>query len=126
MGLDRENGELLVSQKKGNLGPQYRVVPVAKWLDLPYWEAAHQEAISVFARTAADERMKQKRAIFPPARLSPDSVVVQEYPTQGRLVFIFQARIGVKDMHHPVVISLSPEDITQLVLMGRWKRELVH
>lgn len=115
MPLDRDNGEVI-----GSLGPHYHVVPTHKWTDSPFWEDAQKQAWLSFAK-----RARKLKTILPPKYFNPESVVVQEYRTQGRIVFIFQMNIKGTDYYHPVQIAFPPEAERELILMGRWRRETV-
>lgn len=118
--LNREHGELLA-----DLGPHFHVVPTRKWVDTPFWPAALDEALTSFRKTVARERVAQRLPIFEIATFAPENVLCQEYRTQGRLIFIFHARLGSKDFYHDVRIAFPRDAENQLVLIGRWKRESV-
>lgn len=114
MPLDAVKGEFIPE-----LGPHYHVVPTRKWTESPFFEAAQQEAHKVFANTA------KKLKTLVPTSLPPDSVVTQEYRTQGRLVFWFQANLSGKDHYHAVQIKFPPKTEVDLITTGLWKRETV-
>lgn len=116
--LDRDKGELIPA-----FGAHYHVVPTSKWVDSPFWNAALADAQKVFKKTAKTLRMKKLMPIIAPSALPPESVLVQEYRTSSRLVFIFQAHMGGEDYYHAVPILFPPAAETELVLMGLWKRE---
>lgn len=119
MSLDRYQGEFVAAY-----GPHH-VVPAVKWADTPYWEAAQEFALKVFAKTTIEERMLQRRPFLSPVKFRPDAVLAQEHRCSGRIVFFFHWRYGDKDKYVPVPIALSPQDENQLVIRGRWKRETI-
>lgn len=120
MPLDRSNGEMITS-----LGPHFHVVSTTKWVDTPIWWEAHNAALEVFKRTVKEQRMKMQMPLIEPVAFPPESVVCQEYPTKGCIVFWFQARLGGKDFYRDIRITLPPEAIEHLSLIGRWKRETI-
>lgn len=105
MALDKHKGEVI-----GSLGPGYRVVPFAKWMDTPLPKIAVERAIKSF----------MKKGALLPIRFQDDDVLVQEYPQDGRLAFVFQRVVRGRVLHAPIVFKFPPETIADLRLAGRW------
>lgn len=103
--LDRANGELI-----GNLGRQFQIVPLNKWADTPLWSQAVKSAIGAF----------EKKGALHPISFDEQHVLVQEYPTQGRIAFIFARKIAGQEHFLPVVMKLDERTIAELKMAGRW------
>lgn len=105
-GLDKENGEAI-----GELGVGM-IVPVEKWADTTFFELACDRAEESFIKAGA----------LQPIEFREDDILVQEYPGQDAIAFLFHRRVLGKSRYHPCVIKLSPDVIAELVTAGRWQR----
>ena len=108
MPLDRTNGELV-----GDLGKGFRIVPVQKWRDTFLWDDAVRRARQAFKKAGA----------LLPIHIGDDSILVQEYPTQDRIAFIFERRVAGKERLFPAVYRMNAAMKEQLVQTGRWERQ---
>lgn len=106
MPLNHEQGE----QIEG-LPATFRVVPVGKWFDTPLFDQAAQIAAQMFANEGA----------IVPVKFDETDVLVQEYPKDAKLVFIFHKMIKGKEMLYPYTWSLPPEMIAELKTTGKWE-----
>jgi hypothetical protein len=123
MPLNRTKGEHIEG-----LGEDYRTVPLSKWSDTNLWDAACREANAAFAKAGC-----MVAVVFDEAH-----VLIQEYPGQDRIAFLFNRKVPVapwkrsdpsevhKDLYHPVVIRLSPGLKNELVMAGRWPKKVVN
>lgn len=103
--LDRHKGEVI-----GALGHGYRVVPLSNWMDTPFPNLACERAVKAFRRKGALE----------PIRFRDEDIVVQEYPAEGRLAFVFQRKVRGKLLFSTIVIKFPDETVRSLRLVGRW------
>lgn len=103
--LDRVNGEEI-----GELGRKFTIAPLSKWADTPLWAEATKKATAAFI----------KRGALIPVVFDEQSVLIQEYPTQQRIVFLFARHVAGKPFYLPVVMALAPETISYLQMSGRW------
>jgi hypothetical protein len=109
--LDRTNGEPI-----DGLGNGFIVVPNAKWSDTAFWQDAFKAARESFHAAGA----------MLPVFISDQDVIVQEYPMDGVLAFLFHRKIAGEDYYHPEVFQLSPGVIAELKSAGRWTGALTH
>lgn len=107
MPLDKINGEAV-----GDLGRGFRIVEASKWRDTFLWDDAVKRAQAAF----------KKRGALLPIVIGDDCVLVQEYPAQDRIVFIFERMIARKEWLLPVVYKMDKAMKEQLILAGRWQR----
>lgn len=105
MPLDRTNGERIEG-----LEAPHVVVPNVKWRETDMFNTAATNAARAF--------MKAGYPIIP--TFDDEQVLTQEYPTLGRLVFVFQMRIKGDEMLYPYVFALPPEMIANLRAAGQW------
>lgn len=103
--LDKTNGEII-----GDLGRGYVKVPWGKWADTAFAQEAVRRAQHAF---------KNKGAMLP-IHISEADILVQEYPLQNRVAFLFQRRIAGEWTYCPVVVLLDESSISQLKMAGRW------
>ena len=103
--LDRVNGEEI-----GDLGRHFLIVPLAKWSDTPLWQDACRRA----------QHALVKKGALLPIVFDEQSVLIQEYPTQARILFLFARKVAGKWVYVPVVMALSDETIAWLKMSGRW------
>ena len=108
--MNRERGELI-----GNLGADYIVEPLERWVSTPMFLEAYKQAVAA---------MKAAGALLP-IRFEPDDVLVQAYPKQWRVAFLFVKRVRFVPHYHPVVISLSEDLMKQLKQQGVWVHDVV-
>lgn len=107
MPLDRENGELV-----GDLGRGFRIVPAQKWRDTYLWDDAVERAKTAFKRAGA----------WLPIHIGDDHVLVQEYPAQDRIVFIFERTVAGKERLFTAIYRMDAAMKAHVVQMGRWER----
>jgi hypothetical protein len=103
--LDRVNGEVI-----GTLGRNYVIDPLWKWTDTAMWSEATKRAVAAFLK---------KGAILP-ISFDEQSVLIQVYPDQGRIAFVFARNVAGAQCYVPVVIVLGPNEVAQLKMAGRW------
>lgn len=109
--LNHERGELI-----GDCGPDYVVVPVYKWSDTAFYDQA----------VAAAKRAFEEAGALLPIHIDGRSILVQEYHSANRLVFLFHRKIAGEDYYHPHVFDLSPGVVKELTDAGRWHRPTRH
>lgn len=103
MSLDKTNGELI-----GNLGRGYRVVRPEILNGTDLWEFAVKNAIVGF----------RKKGAMLPIHISNDDALVQIYPTQNKIAFVFARRIAGKEYLVPQVYSFDHKIRKQLIAKG--------
>lgn len=103
--LDRVNGEEI-----GKLGRQFHIDPLAKWSDTVLWDEAIKKAKAAFL----------KKGALLPIVFDEQSVLIQVYPAQGRIAFIFARKVAGAEHFLPVVMQLDPSAVNQLKMAGRW------
>lgn len=109
--FDPEMGEEI-----GKLGRNFRVVPISKWNDTPIWAEVTKRANAAFAKTSAKGKVKDEESY----------VLIQEYPGQDRIAFLFACwarQMGMRKwdwLYVPVIIKLPEALKSHLVLTGRW------
>lgn len=108
MPLDKTNGEIV-----GELGRGFRIVPNSKWRDTHLWDDAVERAREAF----------KKAGSWLPITLTDDHILVQEYPSQDRIAFIFERKVAGKERLVPVVYTIGAQMKAHLVQMGRWERQ---
>lgn len=106
--LNKERGEII-----GDLGRGFRIVPNEKWRDTMLWTQAAKFAVAAFVKSGA----------LLPIHFDDDHVLVQEYPIDSKIAFIFERKVAGKEMLYPYVFSLSPKAIAELRVSGRWPAE---
>ena len=107
MALNRDKGEIV-----GDLGHDYVVVPLSRWGDTPLYDQAEMSAARAFMAAGA----------LAPLSINHDDVMVQEYPSAHKLVFLFQRRIAGKEHFYPYVFDLPADMVAGLRASGRWGR----
>ena len=117
MPLNPEQGEVLPG-----LGKLYRVVDKEKWARTPLFEEARVKAHEAFRRTAG----KFVNADTKPLELYCNNFVVQEYPLQSKLVFLFHAVINGEEHFYPYTFELPRSLTEQLHVEGMWSYGLPH
>ena len=58
-----------------------------------------------------------------PLSIDYEDVIVQEYPTANKLVFLFQRRIAGREHFYPYVFDLPADMVAGLRASGRWGRK---
>jgi len=106
--LDKVNGELIEG-----LGRSFVVVPLRKWADTEMWTEARAKAAAAFGK---------KGALYP-VQISEDDVLVQEYPAQQRLAFLFHRKVAGRSYYMPVVMIFDERTVASLKMAGRWKMD---
>lgn len=104
MALNRK-GEIV-----GDLGRDFVVVPLARWGGTDLYMKAEAAAAQAFLSAGA----------LAPLSIDDEDVMVQEYPTHHKLVFLFQRRIAGKEHFYPFVYDLPPTLVAELKTVGRW------
>ena len=115
MALNHQHGEILAEY-----GTNHVQVPLSKWLHTEVWDHACASALVRFSH-------KVKGV----TRFDHSEVVAQEYPAQGRLVFIFHKHFNGSDFYVPVSVVFPPDQLAEMVVTGMWSnwdgpRRLVH
>lgn len=105
MALNRIKGEIV-----GELGTDFIVVPLARWGDTTLYQQAEEHAAQAFLSAGA----------LAPLTIYDDDVVVQEYPSKNKLVFLFQRKIAGREHFYPYVYDLPPKMVAELRTIGRW------
>lgn len=107
MPLNREQGELL-----GELGPEYIIVPFAKWAGTGLPEDAAKRAAAAF---------REAGALYP-IEIAEDDVLIQEYPRLHKVVFLFQRKIAGAEHFYHFTFDLPPQMVAELRATGKWGR----
>lgn len=105
MPLNRVMGEKLDGMSR------YEVVPTADWSDTGLFEEAVRLAKDSFAQAGA----------LMPVIIKEDDCLVQEYPDEPAIAFIFQRKVGGREMFYPFILGLSPGVVADLRVAGRWR-----
>lgn len=92
------------------LGNEFVVSEAAKWAQTPFLDEAAKHAATVFAGIGA----------LHPIKFMSDDVLIQEYPSKGKLLFLFQCRILGTEHYCHYTYDIPPETAAQLSLMGMW------
>lgn len=130
MPLDRTKGEILEG-----MGDVYRVVPPAKWREITRVTTKYKvESGSAFkvlveksrpiyedAITLAREAFANAGALMP-IIIDDSCILVQEYPEENRVAFIFSRTVAGTEMVFGRGYDLTPEEIGWLVTTNRWVR----
>lgn len=123
------------------LGVDYKIAPLSKWTDTPFWAQACTAAAKQFERAGA--------TMLPP--FSAEHILVQEYrrlkkPLVAKtgeiftdaVVFLFNYSVPIavwkrgesgrvnKDLVARVVIGLTAPQKAELVMSGRWSEKVAH
>ena len=106
MPLDQKNGENV-----GEFGVG-RPAPLTKWSDTRFFH---------FAASRASEAFRKQGALAP-IQFDQSEVLVQEYPTQNVLMFIFARQIAGQERYFIHHFTLEPEVVSDLVNTGKWTR----
>lgn len=136
MPLDHERGE------PNPLGLRHRVVPVSKYRELPHLEVEYETTtgkqfkvpvtrtrpIYADAVIRAREAFEAKGAIFPNVNrirsFPEDAILVQEFPEQGQVEFIFCRKVAGEEMFVRIPpYTLPPDLIGWLKATDRWRDE---
>jgi hypothetical protein len=94
----------------GELGPNFRLVPISKWTDTSLFPQACQEAAKAFKAAGA----------LAPIRFMADDVIAQEYPHLGVLEFVFIRAIAGAEHFYRYKFDLPKPVVAQLATVGRW------
>ncbi len=105
MPLNKEKGEVI-----GNLGTDYVLAPLDRWANSGLFTEALKHAVDAFVSAGA----------ILPCIVEPDDVLVQEYPRQNKVAFLFQRRIAGAEHFYPYVFDLPPQMISKLAASGKW------
>lgn len=105
-----------VAGEPGDLGNDFRIRPASAWTDTSLFDVACSAAAEAFNASGA----------LSPIRFSADDVMVQEYPTQDKLEFLFVRRIAGQEHFYRYVFDLPPAMVSDLVNSGRWKRKTLN
>lgn len=106
MPLNKEIGEYLEG-----LGHMWRVAPLSKWQETPFFEDAAQHACNVFIQAGAPQ----------PVRLFEEHILIQEYPLLDKLVYLFQFTVKGAEMYADYTYTFNPAAIEHLTRMGKWQ-----
>lgn len=131
MPLDHERGE------PNPLGLRHRVVSSSKYRDLdnlrvPYEMMTGKQFKSpvVVSRSIYEDAVERARSAFleqgalVPIVFSEDAILVQEYPSEGMVEFIFARRIAGEEMFVRIPpYTLPPDLIGWLKATDRWRDE---
>ena len=131
MPLDHERGE------PNPLGLRHRVVPVSKYRELPHLEVEYETTTGkqfkspvVVSRPIYEDAVERARSAFleqgalVPIVFSEDAILVQEYPSEGMVEFIFVRRIAGEEMFVRIPpYTLPPDLIGWLKATDRWRDE---
>lgn len=118
--FDRVRGELV-----GSLGPDFIIVPAAKWADTTLIDAAVDKAIKVFTRRATN-------TTIPALRIDDETILVQEYSRQDRIAVVIAAwgrQMGMRTwnwLYHTTIFKIDGDLKRSLVLAGRWQATTRH
>ena len=104
--LDKVNGELIEG-----LGRDFVIAPLSKWADTPMWREATERAQLAF----------RKKGALLPIVIHEDDVLIQEYPSQSRLAFVFHRKVAGRSVYLPVVMLLDDRTVSGLQMAGRWR-----
>lgn len=105
MPFNRETGEII-----GNLGSDFVISTAERWGATGLLLVAIEHAVEAFTSSGA----------VLPITIRPDEILVQEYPRQNKVAFLFQRRIAGKEHFYPYVFDLPPQMITKLAASGLW------
>lgn len=99
------NGEFIPE-----LGDDYVVSSPSKWAASPFLDQAAKHAANVFAGVGA----------LHPIKFMADDVLVQEYHSLGKLLFLFQCRVRGEEHFCHFTYDIPPDTAAQLALIGMW------
>lgn len=136
MSLNRERGEVLAG-----MGP-YRVVPAAKWRELPRVHHVYQEyeipdnpctRLEIKSRPLYADALARAQAAFQeagammPVVIPESAILVQEYPKTSQVVFLFAREVAGREL----IVALPPYTLDHKVIgwlttTGRWVPDVVH
>lgn len=105
MPLDRKNGEIV-----GDLGRDFQVAPLDRWAGTPLFAEASAHASRAFIQAGA----------LLPIEYRDQDVLIQEYPRQHKIAFLFQRRIAGKEHFYPYVFDLPIKLVEHLRASGKW------
>lgn len=97
-------GEHLEGLGRGN------VAKIEKWSDWSFFQ---------FALTRATEAF-EKAGALQPIEIASEDILIMEYYSAKKLVFVIQRRIAGKERYHVETIDLSPAIIAELVATDKW------
>lgn len=109
MPLDRVNGEKC---DHPSLNWGHVVAPNKKWKDTVFFAHACKMARESFRKT--------KKILPRHIHFDDDEWMVQEYPVQGALLFLFQKRLNGKDYYASPRFWLTHKMQTELAAVGKW------
>lgn len=107
MPLDKTKGEAV-----GDLGPDFIIAPLSKWMGTGLAEDAAKQAAVAFREAGA----------LLPVAIAEDDVLVQEYPHLHKVVFLFQRKIAGGESFYIFAFDLPPKMIADLRAVGKWGR----
>jgi hypothetical protein len=105
MSFDRIAGERLEG-----LGDRFRVVPNRKWRETPLFSNAAHNAAKAFMDEGA----------LWPVLFDDEEFIVQEYPSDHKVAFVFEKRIRNKLRYFVWVWDIPDEGIRELKADGKW------
>ena len=130
MPLDRSKGEILEG-----MGDTYRVVPAAKWRELTRittkYKVQSGTAFKIWVnrtRPIYEDAITLARAAFAnagalePIIIDDSCILVQEYPDDNRVAFVFSRLIAGEEKVFGRGYDLTPQEVGWLVTTGRWQR----
>lgn len=109
MPLDHDNGETIPE-----LGPGFHVAKGKQkdyWKHTSLWDEACKDAARVFHIEGA----------LLPVVFDDRQILVQEYPRDRKLVFIFCRPVAQRELFHIFTFDLPPEMIAELKVTGKWQ-----
>lgn len=92
------------------LGHQFRVVPNSKWRESRLFEEAANRAAAAFLKSGA----------LWPITFDEHEVLVQEYPSDNKIVVLFSKKIRGREELYPWVWELPPQAVKELKALGKW------
>lgn len=92
------------------LGEDFVVVPTSRWTDTVLFQEAYDNAVKSFEQSGA----------LIPIRIEDTEIMVQEYPKDNKLLFLFYRQIRGRDHYYPFVFNLPPPMVAELRTIGRW------
>ena len=105
MALNRETGETV-----GNLGPDFIIAPLSKWMGTGLAEDAAKQAAHAF---------REAGALYP-IEITEDDCLIQEYPRLHKVVFLFQRKIAGEESFYVFTFDLPPKMVADLRATGKW------
>ncbi len=108
MSLDHINGE-----PNPDILGVCRVMPTASWTDTIFFNEACKAAAEAFTNAGA----------VWPIHIYQDDVLVQQYPNQDTIEFVFSRDIAGEEVFYRYGYTLTQAMVSELKVTGRWATE---